>query len=114
MKKITLSQTTEFKNSDVCIATEYPFGDKQIDLSTAVINGKYPKSGYCVNLKVKEMIYVISGKGKLYKENETISFEAGDAILIEKGEKYYWDAHCKIAMSCTPAWYPKQHILVGE
>ena len=40
------------------------------------------------------------------------SFKKGDAILIDKKEKYYWDAHCTIIMPCTPAWYPEQHKLV--
>jgi|GEM_PF-7014147 len=34
MKIISLEKTKEFKNSDLCIATEYPFGDKDIDIST--------------------------------------------------------------------------------
>ena len=63
MKKIALEQTEKFKNSELCIATEYEFKDKDIDLSTAEIKGRYPESGYCVNTKVKEMIFVISGGG---------------------------------------------------
>lgn len=65
-------------------------------------------------MKCKELIYVIEGKGTLNKKQETIEFEKGDAILIDKGEIYYWDAHCTIAMPCTPAWYPEQHKLIEE
>ena len=64
MKKITLEQTETFNNSDLCIATEYDFKDKDIDISTALIKGRYPDEGYCVNTEVKEMIYVISGGGQ--------------------------------------------------
>lgn len=63
MKKISLGETQTFKNSDLCIATEYPFCDKDIDIATAVISGRYPEKGYCVNTEVKEMIFVISGGG---------------------------------------------------
>lgn len=35
------------------------------------------------------MIYVIEGHGEIHKENETITFKQGDAILIDKGEKYF-------------------------
>lgn len=112
MKKIALEQTQKFRNSDLCIATEYDFGDKDIDIATATINGRYPEKGFCVNLEVKEMIYVIEGCGTIHMENEIINFKPGDAILVEKGEKYYWDANCKVAMSCSPAWNPKQHKLV--
>ena len=112
MKIIPLKNTNEYKNSNECIATEYTFCDNDIDVATAIINGEYPKSGYCVNTKVKEIIYVVSGNGKLVKENEEISFSAGDAILIEKGEKYRWNANCKIVMCCSPAWTAAQHIIV--
>ncbi len=112
MKIVKLEETETFKNSDLCIATEYGFGDKDIDIATAEINGKYPEDAYCVNTEVKEIILVLLGGGFLHKENETIPFKAGDAILIDKGEKYFWDAHCKVAMACTPAWYPEQHKIV--
>lgn len=112
MKKVSLNETEQFNNSDLCIATEYNFADKDIDVATAVINGRYPDDGFCVNTMVKEMIFVIEGSGTIFSENERISFQAGDAILIEKNKKYYWDAHCKVAMSCTPAWYPEQHKFV--
>ena len=55
MKKIALEQTQDFK-------------DKDIDISTAEINGKYPENGYCVNTKVKEMIYVVSVAEKLLQK----------------------------------------------
>lgn len=112
MKKVSLEETIEYKNSDLCIATEYPFCDKNIDIATATINGKYPEEDFCVNTEVKEMIYVIEGTGEIHKENQVIEFKAGDAILIEKNEKYFWIAKCKVAMSCTPAWYPEQHKIV--
>ena len=112
MKKIALEQTQEYKNSELCIATEYDFKDKDIDISTAEINGKYPENGYCVNTEVKEMIYVISGSGKIITESKTITFKQGDAILIDKDEKYCWDAVCKVVMACSPAWTPQQHKMV--
>ncbi len=67
-----------------------------------------------MNEECKELIYVIDGRGTLNKENETIKFKKGDAILINKGEKYYWDALCTIVMPCTPAWYPEQHKLIDN
>ncbi len=112
MKKISLTETQDFKNSELCIATEYDFADKDIDIATAVISGRYPETGFCVNLEVKEMIYVIEGGGSIFKEDIEIPFKKGDAILIEKGEKYYWNANCKVSMTCHPAWYPEQHKLV--
>ena len=112
MKKIAFEEAQVFNNSELCIATEYNFQDKDIDIATAVINGRYPEGAYCVNTEVKEMIYIIEGHGEIHKENETITFKQGDAILIDKGEKYFWIANCTVAMSCSPAWPPHQHKIV--
>ncbi len=114
MKIVKLKDSERFNNSDTCEVVEYPLGDPDINCATAVITGRYPEKGYCVNEKCKEMIYVIEGKGSLNKKDETINFEKGDVILIEKGEIYFWDANCRIVMPCTPAWYPEQHKLIEE
>lgn len=114
MKVVKFEEAEEFKNSDKCTVLEYPLNDKDINFATANIQGRYPDSGYCVNEKCKELIYVIDGNGTLNKKNEKINFSRGDAILIDKGEIYYWDAKCIIAMPCTPAWYPEQHKLLEE
>ncbi|CDA16828.1 putative uncharacterized protein [Clostridium sp. CAG:571] len=114
MKLLKFEESQEFKNGDKCTVIEYPSDDKDINFSTAVLTGRYPDEGYCVNEECKELIYCMEGKGTLNKKNEKIEFKKGDVILIDKGEIYYWDAHCTIAMPCTPAWYPEQHKLIKE
>ena len=114
MKIIKLEQAEEHKNSDKCKTLEYGFNDKDIDCATAIITGRYPDLGYCMNEECKELIYVIDGRGTLNKENERIEFKKGDAILINKGEKYYWDAQGTIIKTCTTAWYPEQHKLIDN
>lgn len=112
MKLVKLKDALEFSNSDKCVGVEYPLGDKDINFSIAKITGRYPDNGYCVNEECKELIYVIDGSGTLNKKDEKVEFEKGDVILIDKGEIYYWDGVCTIAMPCTPAWYPEQHKLI--
>lgn len=113
MELIKKNDATEGKNSDKCKYIEYAFSDKDLDLSISEITGKYPEEGYCVNTGCKELIYVLEGNGKIYFENEEISFSEGDSILIDKNEKYYWDSeYCKISMTCNPAWSPEQHKLI--
>ena len=46
--------------------------------------------------------YILEGKRTLTKKEESINFEKGDVILIEKEEIYYWNGNCKIIMICTP------------
>lgn len=78
MRKIASEQTQEYKNSDLCIAKEYDFKDKDIDISTAKISGRYPENGYCVNTEVKEMIFILAGgcalKRKLSHLNKAMQF----------------------------------------
>lgn len=113
MKFIKSSDSVQGANSDECKTIEYSFGDKEIDLGLATITGRYPETGYGVNLISKELIYVLDGSGKLCFENKSIDFSKGDAILIEDNEKYYWETqYCKVSMTCTPAWTKEQYKLI--
>ena len=113
MQVIKYSNAIKGSNSDKCKTLEYSFNDKDIDLGTATITGRYPENDYCVNTISKELIYVLDGNGKLYFENDFVEFEKGDSILIDSNEKYYWDStYCVVSMSCTPAWNEEQHKIV--
>ena len=113
MKIIKSCDSVKSANSAKCKTIEYAFGDKDIDLGLATITGRYPESGFCVNLVSKELIYVLEGSGKLCFEDRNIDFSKGDAILINNNEKYYWDVeYCKVSMTCTPSWSEEQHKLV--
>jgi len=109
MKIIHKDQTEKFKNSENCVVTEYFLGDKDINGAIVELTGRYPNKGRVVNLKCKELAYVIKGSGKVIVENKKINLEEGDLILIEPGEKYFWDGNLIIFVPCTPAWYPEQH-----
>ena len=109
MKKISRQEVKRIEASDFCTITEYPLGDKDINASIAKINGRYPEKGRVVNTECKELVYVIEGGGKVVVEGEEYGFEKGDVLLIESGEKYYWEGDMEIFMPCTPAWYPEQH-----
>lgn len=91
------------------MAIEYPLEDKDINGAVIELSGRYPDTGRVVNLKCKEIAYVISGSGKIVVENEEINLSEGDMILVEPGEKYFWEGKLKIFVPCAPAWYPEQH-----
>ena len=109
MKIVHENQTKEFKNSDTCIATEYPLGDKEIDMAYVEVSDRYPVKGRVTNEKCKELAYIIKGSGKIVVEGEEIVLNARDLILLEPGERYYWEGNMRMLVSCTPAWYPQQH-----
>ena len=112
MKIIKSNEGIKENNSDKCKTIEYSFNDKDIDLGVAIITGRYPENGYCINTISKMLIQVLEGTGTLNFENKEIEFSKGDAILIENNEKYYWKSdYCKVSMICTPAWSKEQYII---
>jgi len=90
---------------------EYGLGDSDIDIAIATISGSYPGDGFVVNEEIKELLYVLSGSGKLITKDSSVELNIGDQVLIEKGEffKYADCDNLVIAAACTPAWTPKQH-----
>lgn len=109
MKVIKRSQTREFKNSEVCTAIEYPLGDKDINGAIIKLSGRYPNNGRVVNARCKELAFIMRGSGKIVVEDKEVELHGGDLILIEPGEKYYWEGDMEMFVPCTPAWYPEQH-----
>lgn len=109
MKIIHKNQTEKFKTSDVCTAIEYPLGDKDINGAVIELSGRYPDKGRVVNLKCREMAYIIKGSGKIVVEGKEIGLNEGDLVLVEPEEKYFWEGNLTMFVPCTPAWYPEQH-----
>lgn len=109
MKIIHKNQTKIFKVSNSCTANEYPLEDKDINGAVIKINGRYPEKGRTVNLVCKELAYFLKGSGRVVIEGKEIKFKEGDLVLIEAGEKFFWEGDMEIFMPCAPAWYPEQH-----
>lgn len=114
MKVIRKNQTHKFKNSEKCLAIEYPLADKDINGAVIKLNGRYPDKGQVVNMICKELAYVISGNGKICAGKKEVKIRAGDLVLLKPGEKYYWKGKLTMFVPCAPAWYPEQHKEVGD
>lgn len=111
--KITRKRETKTNHvTKSCTAVEYPEGDKDIWGTVIKLNGRYPEKGRTVNEKCKELTYFLEGKGKLVVEDKVINVEKGDQVVIEPGERFYWEGKLTMFMPCTPAWYPEQHKVV--
>lgn len=111
MKIVRENEAKKIINSDTSELLEYSIflEDKDIDFAINEIKGRYPQTGYCTNRMCKELVYVLDGSGTISKkEDNFFEFEKGDVILINKGDIYFWEGNCKIAMICTPAWYKEQ------
>lgn len=109
MKVVHKGQRKEFKNGKYCVSFEYPLNDTDINGAVIELKGRYPEKGRVVNLKCKEMAYIISGFGKLMVEGKEVKLSEGDLAFIAPGEKYFWEGKMTMFVPCVPAWYPKQH-----
>ena len=113
MKIIKKSQTNIHKNSDNCVAHEYPFEHPDINMAIIELTDRYPESGYVLNEICTEIAYVMSGDAEVvFKDGTQVSLTVGDAILLEPNEPYYWNGTCTLCIPCTPAWNPDQHKVV--
>jgi len=104
-------EKANFYSGDGYSGLDYPSKDKEINFAIIKINSRSPKNGFQVNIECKELLYILCGKGILYKKDnkEKIKFSEGDVILIEKGEYYAFDGNFEAAVPCTPAWTKEQH-----
>lgn len=102
-------QAKEIRVGDTMVAYEYPVLNESLHGAVVKLNGRYPLKGRVVNEKCTEAGFVIEGSGKLVIEGEPVDFKEGDQLLIEPGQRYYWEAKATMFMPCAPAWYPEQH-----
>lgn len=112
MKLIKQSDANVKQNNAACTVTEYPSGDKNIDIAHVSLTGRYPEVGWALNEQCKEVCYIISGNGTITFENNTISLAAGDVVIVNKNEKYFWDGSMDMIIATHLAWYPEQHKII--
>ena len=93
---------------------EYDTKDAKISGAVAQINGRYPEKGFAVNEKSKELVFVLSGNGKVITPKGGNDIDLGDEILLDTNEKYAWEGNMTIFMATTPAFDPKQHKILDN
>lgn len=110
MKISRKSETKTLKICPTCVAVEYPLLSDEIQGSLIKLNGRYPETGFTLNEVCVELVYILGGSGYLGNKNgERLEFIAGDQLVIEPGEQYFWEAKATMFVPCAPAWYPEQH-----
>jgi mannose-6-phosphate isomerase-like protein (cupin superfamily) len=109
---IKKKQRIRHENSPKCIAYEYPHGDKDMNIAWIEIDGRYPEDGEVVNEVVKELVFVVHGKGRIVIEGEEYKISEGDSLFIRPGQKYFFEGKLNLVMANHPAWYPEQHKII--
>ncbi len=117
MKIVRTENAEKYKFGNTCSVLDYSFtlNEKNMDFCINTISGRYPMEGYCSNLEVEELCYILDGQGIICtRGREPVGFKKGDIIFINKKDIYYWDGDFKIAVVCSPAWSKEQCKLYSE
>jgi len=107
---IKKSERKKHVNSPNCIAYEYPFPDKDINIAFIEIKGRYPEKGRVTNKVCKEIVFIVNGKGIIEIDKKKFDISKGDSIFILPNQKYFFNGKMEIIACCNPTWYPEQHI----
>lgn len=112
MKITYANQSIERQHNDICVVTEYPHIDKDLDFATVKISGRYPEIKQAMNTTCKEIVYVQNGTGRVTVNHVEYALNSGDVVLIEPGEPFFWDGNMVLHIACTPAFTIEQHMIV--
>ncbi|MFA4872702.1 MAG: cupin domain-containing protein [Patescibacteria group bacterium] len=91
MQILKRQESIEHKNSEHCVAREYPIGDDYLNGALVTINGHYPESGNALNEHCQELAYIMADSGTITSGSMSIKLTEGDMVLISAGEQYYWE-----------------------
>lgn len=91
------------------IVCEPPFDNVDHSIAVAVIDKSVPHK----HLKTREIYRVTKGTVRLFVGDKEIELQEGDQYIIEPGTVHSAEGNESwIEVDCTPAWTPKDHILV--
>lgn len=93
---------------------EYETASEDISGAVAEINGRYPESGFASNTKSKELVYVISGTGKIINQQGEKELSAGDVVFIDNEEEFAWFGNMVIFMATAPQFNPNEHLITED
>jgi mannose-6-phosphate isomerase-like protein (cupin superfamily) len=104
------SESTQIKELSVSQFHEYDLPFNHVAVGVSEIHGRYPEQGYEVDKEVEQVWYIEKGRGTIWLTNTEYSLEAGDMMLVPKGEKYWIEGNnLKLIVSSSPPWFSAQH-----
>ncbi len=107
---IRKSETKQVAEHSVSTFTEYPLPFESLSVGISEINGRYPETGFDVDMSIEQVWYVESGEGSIEMESENLNVSAGDMVHIPKGNAYaIIGKNLKLLVSSSPPWTSDQH-----
>src|SRR3989344_1777606 len=109
MEIIRSTDAHRSENGPAYTAHEYRTQDPDLNIARVEINGRVPAEGRMRNTKVKEIVYVESGKGPVPLQEPPQDIAEGDVIFYDRNEEVFWEGELVLIIACTPAWSLEQH-----
>lgn len=114
MQIVKYTEINKVSPAESTVIWEYPTKDDVISGAVAQINGRYPEKGFALNEKSKELVFVLTGNGKILTPSGGKDIDIGDEILLDANETYAWEGNMTLFMATTPAFNPKQHKIMEK
>ncbi len=92
---------------------EYLMDEESMSGALTSVNGRYPEKGFAVNELSKELVYILSGQGKILSLSGEEAFQEGDVVFVDRKEPFAWEGTFSMFMATTPTFDPKQHRIVS-
>lgn len=105
-------QCAQHQNAPSCTVTELPLELFSMNFAIAHIHGRYPEVKQAFNRISKEIVYIQAGQGHITINGHTHTLEAGDMVLIEPNELFFWEGDMTLFITCQPAWTKEQHAYI--
>ncbi len=92
---------------------DFPFDSKNANLAKITLDARYPEQGFAMNTVSEMTVYVLEGSVVLHTEDGEQVYNAGTAVCIPKGQKYFWnpDGQVTLLVFSTPPWTKEQQEL---
>lgn len=109
MELIREGEAKAFSHEHSATVRDYPTTDPSISGATAVINGRYPADGFVMNHHVKEMAFVMAGKGFLHMQGQDTPLAIGDMVLLQPQEAFAWSGQMTLFIATAPRFEAEQY-----
>lgn len=89
---------------------KYPSPDKTMDVGLMKVNGRNPENEKTFNIEhdCSFIIYVTSGNGIVYADDQKFLVTVGDVVFVPKNNKFAVEGVFEYVTVDTPAYYPEQ------
>lgn len=89
-----------------------PNGDQSI--ARVALDGRYPETGFSINDKNTETLYVLEGKYTMQYGEDILTLEPGDIFYIMPGTKYSLEGKGESLVFITPVWDSEQNHIIEQ